>query len=89
MLEQEIHELGLARSQPSPEQEIVMAIGEPSVDERPALALQCVPDDRLSDCGRHQLALRHDPIRPQHELAELRATVVRRAWLVAPWPAEA
>jgi hypothetical protein len=39
--------------------------------------------------GRHQLALRHDPILQQHELAELRATVVSRAWLLAPWPAEA
>jgi hypothetical protein len=39
--------------------------------------------------GRHQLALQHDPIRQQHELAELRATVVSRAWLLAPWPAEA
>jgi hypothetical protein len=39
--------------------------------------------------GWHQLALPYDPILQQHELAKLRATVVRRAWLLAPWPAEA
>ena len=56
MLEQEIHELWLAYSQPGTEQQIAVLIGELGVNEGPGLDLQRVPRDHGSYGGRQELA---------------------------------